>query len=106
LTYIVINDSLEEETKPIIAQPKVFQLIELGQPTDFSSKLIQENLFEVYEHVPSVMSQPHFKASVKMKFTLPKVGTWSPPRLPKTQSLIARVKTPCIGVFFILLERS
>jgi hypothetical protein len=27
-----------------------------------------------------------------MKLTLPKVGTWSPPRLPKTQSLIARAK--------------
>jgi hypothetical protein len=41
-----------------------------------------------------------------MKFTLPKVGTWSPPGLSKTQSLIARVKTPRIGVFFIPLERS
>jgi len=35
-----------------------------------------------------------------------KVGTWSPPGLPKTQSLIAAVKTPRIGVFFIPLERS
>jgi hypothetical protein len=30
-----------------------------------------------------------------MKLTLPKVGTWSCPRLPKIQSLIARVKTRC-----------
>ncbi len=41
-----------------------------------------------------------------MKLTLPKVGTWSPPRLPKTQSSIAGVKTPCILVFFISMERS
>jgi hypothetical protein len=43
------------------------------------------------------MSQPHFELSVRMKLTLPKVGSWSPPGLPKTQSSIARVKTPCIG---------
>jgi len=36
----------------------------------------------------------------------PKVGTWSPPRLPKIQSLIAGLKTPRIGVFFISMERS
>jgi hypothetical protein len=41
-----------------------------------------------------------------MKLTLPKLGTWSPLGLPKTQSLIAGVKTPCIGVFLISLERS
>jgi hypothetical protein len=35
-----------------------------------------------------------------------KVGTWSPSWLLKTQSLIAGVKTPCIGVFLISLERS
>jgi hypothetical protein len=45
-------------------------------------------------------------ASVRMKLTLPKVGTWSPSGLPKTQSLIAGVKTPHMGVFFIPLERS
>jgi len=45
-------------------------------------------------------------ASVRMKLTLPKVGTWSPPGLPKIQNLIAGVKTPCIGMFFIPLERS
>jgi hypothetical protein len=39
-----------------------------------------------------------------MKLTLPKVGTWSPPGLPKIQSLIARAKTPRIEVFFIPLE--
>ncbi len=51
------------------------------------------------------LSQPHFGLSVRMKFTLPKVGTWSPPGLPKTQSSIVGVKTPCIEVFFIPLER-
>jgi len=34
------------------------------------------------------------------------VGTWSPPGLPKTQSSIAGVKKPCIGVFFISMQRS
>jgi hypothetical protein len=42
--------------------------------------------------------------SVRMKLTLP-MGTWSPPGLPKTQSLIAGVKTPCIGVFLVSLEK-
>jgi hypothetical protein len=54
----------------------------------------------------TMLSQPHFEASVRMKLTLPKMGTWSPSGLPKTQSLIAGVKTPRIEVFFILLERS
>jgi hypothetical protein len=44
--------------------------------------------------------------SVRMKLTLSKLGTWSPPRLPKTHSLIAGVKTPWIGVFLTSLERS
>jgi hypothetical protein len=44
--------------------------------------------------------------SVRMKLTLPKLGTWSPPGLSKTQSLISGVKTPCIGLFLILLKRS
>jgi hypothetical protein len=38
------------------------------------------------------LSQPHFEASVMMKLTLPKVGTWSPSGLLKTQSLITGVK--------------
>ncbi len=41
---------------------------------------------------------------MKMKFTLPKLGLGNSPRLPKLQSSIAGVKTPCIGVFFIPLE--
>jgi hypothetical protein len=52
------------------------------------------------------MLQPHFEASMRMKFTLPKVGTWSPPGLLKIQSLIAGVKTPCIEVSFIPLKIS
>jgi hypothetical protein len=36
-----------------------------------------------------------------MKFTLSKWGLGSPPGLSKLQSLIARVKTPRLGVFFI-----
>ncbi len=47
-----------------------------------------------------------------MTLTLPKCGLGSPPklgsplRLPKTQSSIAGVKTPCLEMFFIPLERS
>jgi len=39
-----------------------------------------------------------------MKLTLPKLGLGSPPGLSKLQNLIAGVKTPRIGVFFISLE--
>jgi len=52
------------------------------------------------------MSQPHFEGVVRSPLTLPKMGLGSPPRLPKTQSAIAGVKTPCIEAFFIPLERS
>jgi hypothetical protein len=57
-------------------------------------------------HLMLGMSQPHFGLSVRMKLTLPKVGTWSPPGLPKIQSSIVGVKTPYIRVFFIPMERS
>jgi len=39
-------------------------------------------------------------------FTLPKMGLGSPLGLPKTQSVIARVKTHRIETFLIPLERS
>jgi hypothetical protein len=52
------------------------------------------------------LSQPHFEGSVRSPLTLPKMGVWSPPGLPKTQKTIAGVKTPRIKVFFIPLERS
>jgi hypothetical protein len=52
------------------------------------------------------LSQPHFGLSVRVKSTLPKVGSWSPLGLLKTQSSIAGVKTPCIGVLFMALKRS
>jgi hypothetical protein len=51
------------------------------------------------------MSQPHFEASVRMKLTLPKVRTWSPPGLSQFQSSISEVKTPFLEVFFIPFER-
>jgi hypothetical protein len=50
------------------------------------------------------LSQPYFWKSERMTLTLPKWGLGSPPRLPKFQSSIAGVKTPCIQVFFISLE--
>jgi hypothetical protein len=52
------------------------------------------------------MSQPHFEASVRMRLALPKVGTWSPPRLLQLQSSMAKIKTPYLEVFFIPLESS
>jgi hypothetical protein len=39
-----------------------------------------------------------------MRLTLPKWGLGSPPGLPKLQSSIAGVETPCVGAFFISLE--
>jgi hypothetical protein len=63
--------------------------------------------FLIYKWLTSLwVSQPHFGLSVRVKPTLPKVGTWSPPGLPKTQSSSWRAKTPCIGVFLVSLERS
>jgi len=59
------------------------------------------NIWLVVAH----LLQPHFEASVRMKLTLPKVGTWSPPGLSQLQSSIAKVKTPHLEVFFISLER-
>jgi len=53
-----------------------------------------------------LLSQPHFEASVRMRFALPKVGTWSPSGLPQLQSSIVEVKTTLLEVFFIPLERS
>jgi len=34
------------------------------------------------------LSQPHFGQSGRMQLPLPKVETWSPPGLPKTQKTI------------------
>jgi hypothetical protein len=48
-----------------------------------------------------IVATPHFEASVRMKLTLPKVGIWSLPGLPKTQSLIAGVKTPRIEKYTV-----
>jgi hypothetical protein len=52
------------------------------------------------------MSQPHFGLSVRVKPTLPKVGSWSPPGLLRTQSASAGVKSPRIWAFLVSLERS
>jgi len=49
---------------------------------------------------------PTLGLSVKMQFTLPKMGKWSPPGLPKTQKKIWGVKSPRLDAFFISMERS
>jgi hypothetical protein len=59
----------------------------------------------IYLHFLGVAT-PLSEASVRMRLTLPKVGTWSLLGLPQLQSSIAEVKTPRIEVFFIPLERS
>ncbi len=38
------------------------------------------------------LSQPHFEGSVRSPLTLPKMGVWSPPGLPKIQKTIAGAK--------------
>jgi len=67
--------------------------------------MIEEVCKVVFELLWSQLSQSHFGLSVRMKLTLPKVGTWSPLGLPKTQSLIAGVKTPCIGGFLYSVRK-
>jgi hypothetical protein len=53
-----------------------------------------------------LVSQSHFGLSVRVKPTLPKVGSWSPAGLSKTQSSIVGVKSPHIWVFWVSLKRS
>jgi len=53
----------------------------------------------------TLLSQPHFGLSVRMRLTLPKVGIGSPPGLPQLHSSTAEGKTPRLEVFFILLEK-
>ncbi len=52
------------------------------------------------------VSQPHFEGSVRSPLTLLNMGLGSPLGLLKTQSAIARSKTPHIETFIIPLERS
>jgi hypothetical protein len=47
----------------------------------------------------------YFEGSVRSSLTLPKMGLGNLSGFPKTQNAIVGVKTPCIDVFFILLER-
>ncbi len=55
--------------------------------------------------VKLVVSQPHFWKSVRMTLTLLKWGLGSPLGLPKLQSSIAGVKTPCLEAFLMPLKR-
>jgi hypothetical protein len=69
--------------------------------------LVFNSICEGYDNDgTSYVSQPHFGLSVRVKPTPPKVGSWSPPGLLKTQSSIARVKSPCIWTLLASLERS
>jgi hypothetical protein len=44
-----------------------------------------------------VVSQTHFGLSVRMKFTLPKVGSWSPSGLPKLRARLQGSKHLALG---------
>jgi hypothetical protein len=63
-------------------------------------------LDKINVHIIYNLSQPHFEGGVRSPLTLLKMGLENPPRLPKIQSAIVGVKTPCIEAFFIPLERS
>jgi len=60
----------------------------------------------VFFHGLQFCRNPTLGLSVRMQLTLLKVGKWSLLGLPKTQKTIWRVKSPCIGAFFISMERS
>jgi hypothetical protein len=51
------------------------------------------------------LSQPYFGKSGRMTLTLPKWGLGSLSGLLKLQSSIARVKTPCIELFFYIIRK-
>jgi hypothetical protein len=68
---------------------------------DNAPNLFTMNTIAMFENVATPLGR-----SVRMTLTLPKWGLGSPPRLPKTQNSIIGVKTPCLEVFFIPLERS
>jgi hypothetical protein len=76
-------------------------------PCNVNEEQVQTNI-EVGEtfSVNLVTIEVNLQKTIDVALTLPKMGVWSPPRLPKTQKTIARVKTPRIEVFFIPLERS
>jgi hypothetical protein len=69
-------------------------------------------LFKYFElgtnksQIATLLSQPHFEGVVRSPLTLLKMGLGSPSGLPKTQSMIARVKTLRIETFFIPLQRT
>jgi hypothetical protein len=75
-------------------------------PIEGPPQIQAENLPSLIFFHTSYLSQPHFGISVKVKPTLPKVGSWSLPGLPKTQSSSSGVKSPRIQVFFMSLKRS
>jgi hypothetical protein len=67
---------------------------------EINGKYFQKN----YDNPKYYVLQPHFWKSVKMTLTFPKWGLWSPPGLPKLQSSILGVKTPCLETFLMSLE--
>jgi hypothetical protein len=86
--------------------------IEHGPPFSFglcnviASYITSNNYVYKEPRKMPMLLQPHFEASVRMRLTLPKVGTWSPSGLLQLQSSISGVKTPRLEVVFTILERS
>ncbi len=90
---------------PLICKPKTETVLihSLEPKAKVFSK--SQRTIPTQEYISVVVATPLWP-NVRMKLTLPKLGTWSPLGLPKTQSLIAGVKTPRVGAFLISLESS
>jgi hypothetical protein len=65
---------------------------------------LREWFSNVFSCIRKQVSQPHFWKNVRMTLPLPKWVLGSPSGLPKLQSSIAGVKTPCLEAFLISLE--
>jgi hypothetical protein len=77
----------------------------IGIVVGYEQEIMNDYYHLILSRLQMIVVATPLWASVRMKLTLPKVGTWSPPGLPQFQSLTAEGKTPRLEVFFISLER-
>jgi hypothetical protein len=89
---------------PLANSPIIFQNFLLLHKTNKYMHKVSQSLNAPTHR--TFLSQPHFGRSVRVKPTLPKVGSWSPPGLPKIQNSIAGVNSPRIWVFLVSLKSS
>jgi len=71
------------------------------KPPCYLLNIIKDQCFVAHHEF---LLQPHFWKSVRMTLTVSKWGLGSPLGLPKPQSSIVGVKTPCLEAFFISLQ--